>query len=154
MVEDSNSGHTFFVSVANQGKNMSSEHKRILVVDDDELLRRFYCRVLSSQGYIAVSAGDGAEAIEILDTEIEPFDLAVVDLLLPVRTGWELIDYVRNSERLKELPILAITGLSFSYEEFSKIKTACDAVLLKGDFEISKFNETVHELLGEEHEED
>lgn len=128
---------------------MSDAPKRVLVVDDDELLRDFYRRLLGSQGYVPVCASNGAEAIDILTTAGESFDLAVIDLLLPVRTGWELIEHIKGAKELADLPIIAITGLSFSLEEFEKIKNSCDAVFLKGDFEITKFNETIAGLLSD-----
>lgn len=126
---------------------MSEGNKRILVVDDDELLREFYRRVLSAQGYVPVCAANGAEAMDILEHEGDTLALAVVDLLLPIRTGWELIDFVRSTPRLQRLPLIAITGLSFTFDEFEKVKKSCDAVFLKGDFEIAKFNDAVGELV-------
>ncbi len=126
---------------------MDKTPHRILVVDDDELLRQFYSRVLSAQGYVPVCATNGAEAIEILEGENGKFDLALIDLLLPVKSGWELIEYIKADPKFATLPLIAITGLSFSFEEFEKVKNACDAVFLKGDFEITKFNETIARLL-------
>jgi CheY-like chemotaxis protein len=128
---------------------MSESIKRILVVDDDELLRDFYSRVLTSQGYVPICASNGEEAISILEGEDQPFDLALVDLLLPVKSGWELIEHIRASSRFAKLPIIAITGLAFTFEEFEKVKSTCDGVLMKGEFEITKFTETVARLLGD-----
>jgi len=121
--------------------------RRILVVDDDKMLRTFYCRVLSSHGYTPICASNGQEAIDILEADPEPYDLAVIDVLLPVKSGWELIEHIRESQRHRELPILAVSGLSFSYDQFERIKELCDCVLLKGEFELSRFSEAVAALL-------
>ena len=126
---------------------MSSEKKRILVVDDDELLREFYTRVLTMQGYESICVANGDEAIRVLEsTGDDGFALIIMDLLMPVRTGWELIEYIRQSGRWQNVPVLAITGLGGTPEQFEDIKQKCDAVLLKGDFEITKFIATVVRL--------
>ena len=45
------------------------------------------------------------------------------------------------------MPIIALTGLSLSYEEYERTRRQTDAVLLKGDFEISRFTETINKVL-------
>ena len=126
---------------------MNQPAKRVLVVDDDQYLRQFYSRILSSQGHVPICVGDGAEAMDVLESDPQPYHLAIVDLLLPVQSGWDLIDFMKQNETTAAVPILAVTGLSFSYDEFEAIKKSCDVVLLKGDFEISKFSDTVNRLL-------
>ncbi len=128
---------------------MAVQNKRILVVDDDELLREFYTRVLTMQGYEPVCATNGDEALDILENAKEDFALIIMDLLMPVRTGWELVESMRTNPLWDRIPVLAITGLAGSFEEFEQIKRVCDAVLLKGDFELAKFNETVKRLVEE-----
>jgi CheY-like chemotaxis protein len=125
---------------------MSDETKRVLVVDDDELLREFYSRVLAGQGYEAVCAANGDEAIRLLEGAKEDFALVIMDLLMPVRTGWELIEYIKAAPAWQKVPILAITGLAASFEEFERVKAVCDEVLLKGDFELARFCDTVKRL--------
>jgi len=121
--------------------------KRILVVDDDELLREFYARVLRTRGYVSLCAINGEEAIEKLKAHGSEISLAIVDLLMPEMTGWELIDTMKKNEGWAKIPILTITGLATSFDEFEKVKEVSDAVLHKGDFELSTFNETVERLL-------
>ena len=120
--------------------------KRILVVDDDDLLRDFYGRVLSQRGYEIESAANGDEAMQVLDNNTTPFALVIIDLLMPVRTGWELIELMKGTTKYAKIPLLAITGLATSFEEFERVKQACDDVMLKGDFELSRFTETVDRL--------
>lgn len=126
---------------------MAPANQRILVVDDDELLREFYNRVLTIQGYSPICACNGDEALKILENAKEEFSLVIMDLLMPVRTGWELVESMRKNPVWDNVPVLAITGLAGSFEEFEQIKRVCDAVLLKGDFELAKFKETVESLV-------
>lgn len=120
--------------------------KRILVVDDDDLLRDFYSRVLSQRGYEITCAANGDEALEELKNSTAPFALVIIDLLMPVRTGWELIEEMKSTAKYAKIPLLAITGLATSFEEFERVKKTCDDVMLKGDFELNRFTDTVDRL--------
>jgi CheY-like chemotaxis protein len=125
---------------------MNPDPVKILVVDDDDLLRDFYCRVLKTEGYEPVTAINGDEAVEILGREPD-LKLAVIDLLMPIRTGWELIEFIKRHPRYSTLPIVAITGLAASFDEFEKVRQICDAVLHKSDFELNAFLRIVENLV-------
>lgn len=120
---------------------------RVLLVDDDKFLLEFFGRVLAAQGLTAVPASNGSEAQELLASDPKGFDVMVVDLLMPIQSGWKLIEHVRGSDQLRDLPIIALTGLSLSYEEFERVRQQTNAVLLKGDFEIARFTETLNQVL-------
>ncbi len=120
--------------------------KRVLICDDDDLLREFYSRVLKTQGYETVLATNGDEAITVLEDGGYEISLAIVDLLMPIRTGWELIEYMKSKDALKDIPVIAITGLATSFDEFEKVKSACNAVLHKGDFDLAIFTSIMKSL--------
>jgi CheY-like chemotaxis protein len=125
----------------------NSQTKNVLICDDDDLLREFYSRVLKTQGYETISATNGDEAITILEDENNKVDIAIVDLLMPIRTGWELIEYMKSKDNLKDIPVIAITGLATSFDEFEKVKATCNAVLHKGDFDLEQFNSIMKSIL-------
>lgn len=125
---------------------MGLNDKRILICDDDELLRDFYARVIKTHGYECINAVNGDEAIEILE-DGHDITLAIIDLLMPVRTGWEVIEYMKSKDSFKKIPIIAVSGLSNSQTEFEKVKSLCADVLHKGDFELSKFDEMLKRVL-------
>jgi len=89
----------------------SSEHHapRVLVVDDEESIRRFAERVLSDAGYEVVVAPDGPEALRIVDAQ-RPFDVFVVDVLMPHMSGDELARHLR--QRDSDVKVLYFTGYS------------------------------------------
>ena len=81
----------------------------VLVVDDEESVRRFVERVLNDAGYKTALAADGPEAIEVA-AQVGSFDLLVTDVMMPQMTGDELARRLRiNEPRLK---ILYLTGYS------------------------------------------
>jgi CheY-like chemotaxis protein len=131
---------------------MSAEEKKgtVLICDDDDLLREFYSRVLKTMGYPTVCATNGDDALTLMENPGGKIALAIIDLLMPVRTGWELIEYMKSRDNLKDIPIIAITGLATSFDEFEKVKKTCEAVLHKGDFDLAGFTATLKKLMGEQ----
>jgi len=85
-----------------------SEPKRILVADDDAVFREVASACLGKAGYGVGSASQGAEAMQMLLNE--PFDLAIIDLLMPQIDGLRLIALIRATPQLRDLPILIITS--------------------------------------------
>ena len=81
----------------------------VLVVDDEESVRRFVERVLHDAGYKTALAADGPEAIEVAKT-LGTFDLLVTDVMMPQMTGDELARRLRLSD--PKLKILYLTGYS------------------------------------------
>ncbi len=84
------------------------EDARVLVADDDPILREFASTHLATPSVIVETAADGEEAWTRL-TE-EPFDIALIDLGMPRLDGFGLIERVRATPRLANLPIVVITG--------------------------------------------
>lgn len=84
------------------------EPARILVADDDPILREFACVHLATPDVTLDTAGDGAEALEKL--KAGAFDLVLVDLDMPVMDGFELITRMRADEALRHVPVVVVTG--------------------------------------------
>jgi CheY-like chemotaxis protein len=127
----------------------AQDRKTILICDDDDLLREFYARVLKAQGYDTLSATNGDEAIAVLESGAK-VSAAIVDLLMPVRSGWELIEYMKAKPALAPIPVVAITGLATSFDEFENVKNVCDAVLHKGDFDLEQFTGILRKIVNGE----
>jgi DNA-binding response OmpR family regulator len=79
---------------------------RILLVDDDPLVRASLAEVLSESGYDVAEAMDGSDGLKAL--ERAAFDLVVLDILMPERDGLETIREIRK--KWATLPVLAISG--------------------------------------------
>jgi CheY-like chemotaxis protein len=62
----------------------------VLVVDDEESLRRYLARVMADEGYRVLVAGDGLEALAVLEDSPTRVDLVITDVLMPGMTGTEL----------------------------------------------------------------
>src|SRR5690348_8185564 len=79
---------------------------RLLVIDDDQLMRKLLSRVLSAKGYEAVVAQDGAHAKELLDTGT--YDLILTDVHMPKIDGIGVLRLVR--ERDPDFPVILFTA--------------------------------------------
>ena len=82
---------------------------RILVVDDEESVRTFAERVLRDAGYEVVIASDGPEALRLVEQQ-RPFDLFVIDLVMPLMSGDELARHLRRAD--PDMKVLYFTGYS------------------------------------------
>jgi two-component system cell cycle sensor histidine kinase/response regulator CckA len=92
-----------------RSKSSAERPMSVLIVDDDDLIRKFVERVLSESGYRTAVASGGDQALEIAAT-FEPLDLLVTDLMMPQMTGDELARRIRaNNAAVK---VLYITGYS------------------------------------------
>jgi CheY-like chemotaxis protein len=80
--------------------------KRILVVDDNEMLCRLACDILRVEGYRAVPATNAAEALEAF--EKEEFDLLVTDFVMPGMSGVELAQAIHDKS--PGFPVIVMTA--------------------------------------------
>ena len=85
-----------------------AEERTIMVVDDSITIRKVTARMLERNGINVVLAKDGIDATNQL-IDIKP-DLMLLDIEMPRMDGFELASYIRNDERLKDLPIIMITS--------------------------------------------
>lgn len=89
--------------------------KCVLLVEDDRSLRRLLEIILERAKYDYVSAGDGREAIEALQSN--RIDLVITDAFMPNLNGYELCRFMRNDEALAHIPIVLLSALEPQNEE-------------------------------------
>ena len=106
----------------------SSESPRILVVDDDPQVAKFFKLILKRGGYTVLLADSGTKALDFLRTET--VRLMILDLALPGKDGFEVLKSIRSTA--PGLKILAISGLDGFFLDAAKFLGA-DATLKKID---------------------
>lgn len=82
--------------------------KKVLVVDDEEVIRKFLEINLVKWGYEVKEALDGVDALEQLGQD--NFDLLICDILMPNKDGWEVLKEVKSNPKMKDLQIILLTG--------------------------------------------
>jgi two-component system cell cycle sensor histidine kinase/response regulator CckA len=100
-----------FAMVKNYAARMKTPARpvSVLIVDDDEMVRKFVERVMREAGYQTATASDGPEALEIA-AKLETFDVLLTDVMMPEMTGDELARRVRLAT--PAIKVLYLTGFS------------------------------------------
>jgi DNA-binding response OmpR family regulator len=83
------------------------EPTRMLVVDDDPILREFACVHLSTPATMIDTAGDGFVAQQYL--EQNSYDIVILDIEMPRANGYSVLKNIRSNARLKRLPVIMLT---------------------------------------------
>ncbi len=82
--------------------------RKILIVDDEEVIRKILRIHLDKLGYEVKEAADGEQAIEELGKDV--FDLLICDVLMPKKDGWEVVKEVKSNSKTKHLPVILLTA--------------------------------------------
>jgi len=117
---------------------------RILVADDDPLLRRLAVRVLTRAGHTVEAAHDGLEALRIIQNQ--PFDLLVLDLDMPGMGGLELLQSLRHQGIASRIPVLILTATGDEHTAQAGFATGANDYLTK-PFAIPQLLARVHACL-------
>jgi CheY-like chemotaxis protein len=82
----------------------------ILVVEDDAEVREAMAVLLEESGYRIVAVGNGQEALDVMRSQMPC--LVLLDLMMPVMTGWALHAAMRSDERLRDIPICVVSAVA------------------------------------------
>jgi DNA-binding NtrC family response regulator len=119
--------------------------KRILIADDDPVMRHLLTNVVRKEGYEAVVVDDGREAYRLLQSDGD-FRAGIFDMVMPHLEGLDIIRYMNTEKRLQRIPVLLISSegdLHLMAESFSAGAT----VFLTKPFNCDQFQTTLRILL-------
>ena len=103
--------------------------KKILVVDDEETIRKFVKMHLVKDGYEVKEAADGEQAIDQLKKD--RFDLIILDIVMPKKNGWEVIQEVRSHSITKNLPVIFLTAKNQDEDMFKGYEEGANYYITK-----------------------
>lgn len=98
------------IETASTQERTTDDLATVLVVDDSITMRRVSQRMLERAGYQVTTAKDGLDAIETLET-LQP-DLIMLDIEMPRMDGFEVLTYLRSTERFMKTPVMMVTSRS------------------------------------------
>jgi len=119
--------------------------KRILIVDDDEMVRIAVSELLKPEGYEIDSVSSAKEALDKI--EGEKYDLLVLDIIMPEMDGLELCRRVRANKDLVEVPIIFLTAKSREQDRINGMEAGANLFLSK-PISPAKLLELVSETIG------
>ncbi|NCC49605.1 MAG: response regulator [Spartobacteria bacterium] len=121
--------------------------KRVLIIEDDELVQKLIAtlvRRLDAEPVIA----DSPETVENAIEQIETMSCAIVDLILPFETGWDIIDRIRKAgEAGTALPVVVFTGALISETEQNRLLEKVECIQRKNDFTIDGFTDLLRKWI-------
>jgi CheY-like chemotaxis protein len=104
----------------------------ILLVEDDLLNREMICRYLEIQGFEVVTGVDGAQAVRLARTHTP--DLILMDMGLPVLSGWQATERIKAEPATRAIPVVALTAYAMAEDRDQAFAVGCD------DFETKPVN--------------
>ncbi|TAK73919.1 MAG: hybrid sensor histidine kinase/response regulator, partial [Gammaproteobacteria bacterium] len=117
----------------------------ILVVDDSITTRSMEKNILESKHYEVTVAVNGKEAWDLLQKQ--NFSLIITDVNMPIMDGFTLTEQIKNSEKLRELPVIIVTSLGSDAEKKRGMEVGADAYIVKSEFESGILLELVEQLV-------
>ena len=101
-----------------------SGRRPILLVEDNELNRDMLIRRLTRAGKEVIWAGDGKQALELMASE-QPC-VVLMDMNLPVMDGWTACRHAREDEKIKHIPLIALTAHAMEADRLNALEAGCD----------------------------
>lgn len=103
--------------------------KHLLIVEDDEIQQKSIIELIGHDDVAITAVSTGAEALEELRTK--HYDCMVLDLMLTDMTGFELLDQIRDDEKLNDLPIIIYTGKDLDKKEETRLRKYAESIIIK-----------------------
>lgn len=97
---------------------------RVLLVEDNQLNREMLERRLKRAGLDVITACDGQQALKLMISELP--SLVLMDMSLPVLDGWTACRKARQDERIRQIPIIALTAHAMEDDRRKAMDAGCD----------------------------
>jgi len=121
--------------------------KTILILEDEEILANLLQKKLTNEGYEVSVSPNGERGLEMMKEKIP--DLILLDIIMPGKNGFEVLEEMRKDKKLKEIPVIVISN-SGQPVELDKIKElGVRDWLIKTEFDPQEVLEKVRKQLGE-----
>ena len=120
---------------------MLSQKSKVLLVDDDELVRQLLARLLTDDGFLVAEADNGASALQVARRLDGSLTLVVTDINMPVMDGLEFARALRTTDR--QIPFLFVTAIDPALVQIDGLK----AEVLSKPFTPDAFLEAVSRLV-------
>lgn len=115
---------------------------KILVADDEELIRKLICDCLTKSGHTVFEAEDGAQAIEIFHKELD-IALAMLDIMMPEIDGWQVCRKIRETSGV---PVMLVSARSQDFDQIMGFESGADDYVTK-PFSLAVLSRRVDALL-------
>jgi len=121
------------------------ENKKILIVDDEPDILKVVIFRIKKAGYAVVSAEDGKSALDI--TQVEKPDLILLDIRLPILTGYEVCKKLKSNKAVKDIPVIFLSASTGEDIDCKVVECGAQGYMRK-PFEVEELLETIKKFIG------
>jgi len=119
--------------------------KKVLVVEDDTLLKDMLGQQLTKEGWQALHATDGEQALALAESE-HP-DIILLDLLLPGMSGFEILSTLKENDSTKDIAVIILSNLGQQEDIDKGIKLGAADFLIKSNFTLDEVSAKIKQVL-------
>lgn len=134
-------------TVEERPRTMRGNKKLVLIVEDNELNMKLFHDLLDAHGFATIQTRNGFDAIS-LAREHHP-DLILMDIQLPEVSGLEVTKWLKEDDKLRSIPVVAVTAFAMKGDEERIRSGGCEAYVSK-PISVVMFLETVRRFTGEQ----
>jgi two-component system cell cycle response regulator DivK len=116
----------------------------ILLVEDNEMNRDMLTRRLERRGFRVITAHDGAQGHTMAKSESP--DLILMDMSLPVISGWDVTRLLKSEQATKHIPVIALTAHALATDRAKALQAGCDDYDTK-PVDFARLQEKINSLL-------
>lgn len=122
--------------------------KKILLIEDEEIIVNLLERKLTKEGYEVLVARDGEEGLKKIKEMVPKPDLVLLDIIMPKMNGFEVMEKMNEDEELKKVPIIVISNSGQPVELDKAKKMGAKDWLIKTEFDPKTVIEKVQKQIG------
>jgi len=121
------------------------DKKKILIIEDDLVLKNALEEFLTSEGFDVSFAIDGQTGVEKVISD-KP-DLVLLDIVLPKKDGYEVLKEVKENKETTHIPIVLLTNLGGVADVEKALELGATTYLIKADYKLNEVTQKIKEIL-------
>lgn len=121
------------------------ETKKILIIEDEASLQKALSEFLADEKFAVVNAMDGEEGITLAKKE-QP-DLILLDIVLPKKDGYEVLEELKQDENTKRIPVILLTNLESPEDIEKAFEKGASTYLVKSNYKMEDIVKKIKETL-------
>lgn len=119
--------------------------RSILIIEDDTIFEKVLSQALTEAGFSTRAAGDGEAGIRLAEEE-RP-DLIVLDVILPKKDGFAVMEYFSKSPKLSSVPVMVITNLEGSHDVERMMALGAKGFLIKVNYSLDEIVQAIKNIM-------
>ena len=121
------------------------DKKTILIIEDEATLHRALLEFLTDEGFSVLSAMDGEEGVKL--TKSKKPDLILLDIILPKKDGYEVLDEIKSNDETKKIPVILLTNLESAQDIQKAFEKGATTYLVKSSYKLEDIVKKIKDIL-------